>query len=94
MRADPLREDARGKPDAGSRRPTEESHMHYAPVLSTYLVNGNVRERETAQARIHRHYVRSAASWRNWWNMSVVEQPKDRTPVARSVGDRGRLPGI
>ena len=70
--------------------------MHFAPVpvLSTYLVNGNVRDRETVHARIRRHYVRSAASWSNWWNMSVVEQPQDRSPVARPLGERGRMPGL
>jgi hypothetical protein len=68
--------------------------MHYAPVLSSYLVNGNVRDAETARIRIRRVYLRRAASWSNWWNMSVTEEPRNRTPQAHSIGDRGRLPGI
>ena len=62
--------------------------MHYAPVLSLYLVDGNVRDRDSAPQRIRRVYVRHHRSWTNWWNMSVTEEPNP------SVGERGRLPGV
>ncbi|GAA1936920.1 hypothetical protein [Nocardioides marmoribigeumensis] len=68
--------------------------MHYAPVLSDHLVNGNVRERDGASVRARRIYVAKRGAWRNWWSMSVVEQPRLRTPRARPVGARGRLPRL
>ena len=63
--------------------------MHYAPVMSAYLVSGNVQERESARIRIRRVYVRRHKDWSNFWNMSVVSEKKKG-----SVGERGRLPGI
>ena len=66
--------------------------MHYAPVLSTYLVSGNVQE--SSRTRVRRYYVRRTASWRNWWTMSVTEPPARRSPTAPPIGDRGRLPGV
>lgn len=64
--------------------------MHYAPVFSDFLVTGSLRRREPVQAKVVRHYHVRAGSWRNWWNMSVA----DTGTKARSVGARGRLPGV
>ena len=67
--------------------------MHYAPVLSDLFVTGSLHDREPVQAKVIRHYHLRAGSWRNWWNMSVADE-SGRSPQARSVGARGRLPGI
>lgn len=68
--------------------------MHYAPVFSNFLVTSRVRSRPTVQDTVIRHYHVRAGSWRNWWNMSVADPEAGRSPTARSIGARGRLPGI
>jgi len=72
--------------------------MHYAAIISEALIYGDksaaVDQRKRGRASSQPLPQIVAGAWRNWWAMSVEDQPSPTARQTRVIGARGRMPGV
>ncbi len=64
--------------------------MHYIAVVSDLRVHTKPRARRRGAAEIM-HVPAARGAWRNWWAMSVVDEPPLGARQNRVIGARGRM---
>ncbi|GAA1931304.1 hypothetical protein [Nocardioides marmoribigeumensis] len=69
--------------------------MHFAPTMTPTFSHHHARTVERPAAKLRpRSAARASAAWHNWWAMSVVDPPSVTARQTRTIGTRGRMPGV